>query len=66
MGAENGTENEEENGGGIDVNAEPAMSLAVASQDIVQLTVTKTSLDVFKKLASVSHLEKLDAICLNV
>ena len=56
MGSEHGGDDgEETNGGGLDVNAEPAMSLAIESQDILQLTVTKTGLDVFKKLGAVSQ-----------
>jgi len=46
------------NGGGNDNNlgdsSEAAMSLSVESKDIMELTVTKTGLDVFTKLGTVS------------
>ena len=50
------------NGGSTDDklgdSSEAAMSLAVESKDILELTVTKTCLDVFTKLGAVSKIVK--------
>ena len=43
----------------LDDSSEAAMSLAVHSKDELQLTVTKTCLDVFTKLGAVSTIINL-------
>ncbi|EDO34505.1 predicted protein [Nematostella vectensis] len=48
-GGENG---EEPSAGGLDVNSEPAMSLVLESHDDLQITITKSGLDVFNKLGA--------------
>ena len=55
MGSDNGaTESAGDEGDALpDVNSEPAMSLGIASKDKLQLTVTKSGLDVFNKLGAV-------------
>lgn len=51
------------NGGNSDTsledNSEADMTLAVKSRDVLELTVTKTCLDVFTKLGAVSILAML-------
>ena len=72
MGSENGGNGNGDEDMGLDVNVEPAMSLAIESKDDLQITVTKTGLDVFNKLASVRRrLERPcvrahDALCQHV
>ena len=43
----------------LEDNSEAAMTLAVKSKDILEMTVTKTCLDVFTKLGAVSILAML-------
>ena len=43
----------------LEDNSEAAMTLAVKSRDVLEMTVTKTCLDVFTKLGAVSILAVL-------
>ena len=43
--------------GGEDAEPEPAMLLDIGSKDVLPLTVTKSALDVFKKLGAVSFVD---------
>ncbi|XP_048586982.1 intermembrane lipid transfer protein VPS13A-like isoform X2 [Nematostella vectensis] len=47
-----GENGEEPSAGGLDVNSEPAMSLVLESHDDLQITITKSGLDVFNKLGA--------------
>lgn len=50
----------------LDDTSEAAMLLAVQSKDELQLTVTKTCLDVFTKLGAVRKNEELIVLCTSV
>lgn len=55
MGSESGSDSngDEVNGGGLDVNVDPSLSLSIESKDNLEMTVTKTGIDVFTKLGAV-------------
>jgi hypothetical protein len=58
MGNDSGGDSngDEVSAGGLDVNVEPTMSLSIESKDDLQITVTKTGIDVFTKLGAVNTL----------
>ena len=61
---ENGGSNSDSNN--LDDSSEAAMSLAVRSKDELQLTVTKTCLDVFNKLGAVRKEMEFIVLCMLV